>query len=77
MDSDSVVAKVKVNREAVGVEDEDEDEAEDEDQEDQEPEPENTWAKIVTFLSAPNTIPIAVLVGWTAFLTFKNYCSCP
>jgi len=65
-------------------EDEDEDEeAVDEDDEDQEeedqeePAPDNTWSKVVTFLSAPNTIPIAVLVGWTAYLTVQNYCSCP
>jgi hypothetical protein len=55
-----------------------EEEAEDQEAEDQEePEPDNTWSKVVTFLSAPNTIPIAVLVGWTAYLTVQNYCSCP
>ena len=49
----------------------------DEDQEDDVEVKEDLLSKIVTFLSAPNTIPIAVLVGWTAFLIFKNYCSCP
>jgi hypothetical protein len=68
-------------------EDEAEDEAEDEedevDEETQEvdeedhKDQEDLLSKIVTFLKAPNTIPIAVLVGWTAFLIFKNYCSCP
>lgn len=38
---------------------------------------EDLLAKFVTFLKAPNTIPIAVLVGWATYLTLKNYCSCP
>jgi hypothetical protein len=69
--------------------DEDEQDEQDEDDEDQkaedqkaeaqeaEAQEEDILAKIVTFLKAPNTIPIAVLVGWIAFLTVQTYCSCP
>ena len=37
---------------------------------------EDLFSKIVTFLKAPNTVPIAVLVGWVTYLTLQNYCSC-
>jgi len=57
----------------VDEEDHKDQEVDEEDHKDQE----DLLSKIVTFLKAPNTIPIAVLVGWTAFLTLKNYCSCP
>jgi negative regulator of genetic competence, sporulation and motility len=59
------------------AEDQEEDEDEAEEEVDDNKDQEDLLSKIVVFLKAPNTIPIAVLVGWTAYLTVQNYCSCP
>jgi hypothetical protein len=56
------------------VDEEDQEAVDEEDHKDQQ---EDLLSNIVAFLKAPNTIPIAVLVGWTAYLTVKTYCSCP
>lgn len=62
-------------------EDEDQEEEEDQDQDQEQDQEEEEQDKRVpgplNFLTSPNTIPIVVLVGWTAYLMFKNYCSCP